>query len=51
MGEVAEFTGISALCEEPPTPEPVMPTDELTVEQAIELIIAYLEGKWVIVDR
>jgi adenylylsulfate kinase len=48
-GEVPEFTGISAPYEEPPAAELVLPTDELSVAQAVEKVIAYLEKHRIIV--
>jgi len=48
-GQVKEFTGISAPYEPPPTPEIVLPTDELSVVESVERIIAHLEKNRIIV--
>jgi adenylylsulfate kinase len=48
-GQVKEFTGISAPYEEPPSAEIVLPTDELSVVESVERIIAHLEKHRIIV--
>ena len=40
--ELKEFTGISAPYEPPESPELVLPTDQLTVEECVNLIIEHL---------
>ena len=41
-GEISDFTGISAPYEEPQNPEIVLETDQYTVEECVEQVIAYL---------
>lgn len=41
-GEIKEFTGISAPYEAPLKPEIHIHTDQVTIEQGVELIIDYL---------
>ncbi len=47
-GEIGEFTGISAPYEEPSEPDLVLPTHELSVDQAVDQIMAVLEGRKII---
>ena len=42
-GEIAEFTGVSAPYEEPLRPEIVLEVDQLTVEQAAQTVLDYLQ--------
>lgn len=42
-GEIQNFTGISAPYEEPANPDVRVNTDELTVEQCVDKIVAYLQ--------
>ncbi len=42
-GEIKDFTGISAPYEEPETPEIHIRSDQMTVEEAVEKIVEYLE--------
>lgn len=44
LGEIADFTGISSPYEEPQNPEIVLKTDELTVDESVEKILAFLDG-------
>jgi adenylylsulfate kinase len=44
-GQIPEFTGISAPYEEPTQPELVVRTDENSVEECVDQILAYLESK------
>ncbi|MDY7222009.1 adenylyl-sulfate kinase [Halalkalibacterium halodurans] len=44
-GAIPEFTGISSPYEEPVNPELIIDTDQLTVEEAIEKIYAYLHAQ------
>ena len=44
-GEISNFTGISAPYEEPENPDLIIDTSELSVEDAVELIYAYLLPK------
>lgn len=44
-GEIPNFTGISSPYEEPINPELVIETDQLTIEEAAEEIIKFLEKK------
>jgi len=48
-GEVPEFTGVSAPYEAPASAELVLPTDELSIAESVERIIAYLEQNRIIV--
>jgi adenylylsulfate kinase len=43
-GQIPEFTGISAPYEAPVSPEVVVRTDQLTVEESVDQLIRYLEG-------
>ncbi|SNB66692.1 adenylylsulfate kinase /sulfate adenylyltransferase subunit 1 [Arboricoccus pini] len=42
-GEIAEFTGISSPYEAPETPELVVPTDSLSIEECLARLIAYVD--------
>src|SRR5690625_132716 len=42
LGEIKNFTGIDAPYEEPKDPELVIDTDQLSIEEAVESILAYL---------
>jgi len=44
-GEIKEFTGISAPYEEPLSPEIVVDTGELDLEQSVEKVIRFLEER------
>ena len=44
-GEIPEFTGISAPYEEPQKPELMIPTDEMSLEQAVSEIIKKLKSQ------
>jgi adenylylsulfate kinase len=41
-GEIKEFTGVSAPYERPETPEIVLETDKMTVEQCVDALLDYL---------
>lgn len=43
-GKIPEFTGISAPYEEPLRPEILLPTGELSEEQSVAKVLAYLEA-------
>ena len=43
LGEIPEFTGISAPYEEPEHPEITVETDKLTIKEGVKKIISYLE--------
>jgi len=43
MGEIKEFTGISAPYEEPLEPEILLDTDNMSVEAEVEMVIDYLK--------
>jgi bifunctional enzyme CysN/CysC len=45
-GEIPEFTGISSPYEPPETPELVVPTDELAVDECLAVLLKYVEGKF-----
>lgn len=47
-GEILEFTGISAPYEEPESPELVIDTGRLSVDESVSLIMEYLEEKGII---
>ncbi len=44
-GEIPEFTGISSPYEEPDAPEIIIDSDKKSVEQSVEMILAYLKEK------
>jgi len=44
-GKIPEFTGISAPYEEPLKPEIHMASDKTSVEDAVKIIVKYLEDK------
>jgi adenylylsulfate kinase len=44
-GKIPEFTGISAPYEEPEAPELVLDTSKQSVEESVNALVAYLEGK------
>ncbi|MEH7249648.1 adenylyl-sulfate kinase [Neobacillus niacini] len=44
-GDIPEFTGISSPYEKPSRPEIVIETDNMTIEESVEKIIAYLKDK------
>ncbi len=48
IGEIKNFTGISAPYEEPMSPEILIETDKITVEEAADQIYQYLKEKRVI---
>lgn len=43
LGEIKNFTGIDAPYEEPRDPDIVVDTDQLSIEESVEHILAYLE--------
>ncbi|OLO42787.1 adenylyl-sulfate kinase [Alkalihalophilus pseudofirmus] len=47
-GEIPEFTGISSPYEEPISPELLIETDKLTIEEAANRVVQYLEDKQII---
>jgi len=47
-GEIKEFTGISAPYEAPANPELTLKSHELSLEQSVSAIVAYLESKGVV---
>jgi len=44
-GEIPNFTGVSAPYEPPETPEIVLPTHELSVEECVAIVLKYLEER------
>jgi adenylylsulfate kinase-like enzyme len=44
-GEIPNFTGISAPYEAPENPEIHVRTDQLSVEECVEKIVVYLQGR------
>lgn len=47
-GDIPHFTGISSPYEAPQAPEVHLRTDEMTIEQAAENVVQYLQGKGII---
>jgi adenylylsulfate kinase len=47
-GEIKEFTGISAPYEAPANPELAIKSHELSIEQSVSTIVAYLESKGIV---
>jgi bifunctional enzyme CysN/CysC len=45
-GEIPEFTGITSPYEAPESPELVVPTDELAVDECLAVLLKYVEGKF-----
>ncbi|MBD3282894.1 adenylyl-sulfate kinase [Candidatus Pacearchaeota archaeon] len=46
QGIIKDFTGVSAPYEEPESPEIVVDTEKLSVEQSVEKIFDFLKRKW-----
>jgi adenylylsulfate kinase-like enzyme len=46
MGEIPEFTGISAPYEEPESADLIIDTSAETIEQCVERLIAYVEREF-----
>lgn len=44
-GAVADFTGVNSSYEEPQAPDIVIPTGELTVEQCVENLVAFVSSR------
>lgn len=44
-GVVKEFTGVSAPYEEPEEPEVRIRSDQMSIEEAVEKVMDYLNGK------
>lgn len=44
-GEIKDFTGISAPYEEPLSPEIIINTDQLTINESVDMVWEYLEKK------
>ena len=47
-GEIKDFTGVNAPYEEPESPELIVETDNLDVDESVELIYDYLKEKKII---
>jgi adenylylsulfate kinase len=45
QGEIKDFTGISSPYEEPEKPDLKIDTDQLTLEESIELVISLLRSR------
>lgn len=45
-GEIANFTGVSDVYEEPQTPELVIDTEKHTIDESVDIILNYLKGKF-----
>ncbi|MBT6428301.1 MAG: adenylyl-sulfate kinase, partial [Rhodospirillaceae bacterium] len=50
-GEIPDFTGISAPYEAPDDPELVVDTSNLSVDEAVERVVAYIQERFVIDTR
>jgi len=48
MGEIKEFTGVSAPYEEPLNPEIILNANILTIDEEVEKVIEYLKDRKVI---
>jgi bifunctional enzyme CysN/CysC len=46
-GEISDFTGVSAPFEAPENPDVVIDTDKLSIEEAVETLLAYVEDNLV----
>ncbi|MBF0516282.1 MAG: adenylyl-sulfate kinase, partial [Nitrospirae bacterium] len=46
--QIGSFTGVSDSYEAPQTPEIVIETDKITINEGVEIIIDYLAGKRII---
>jgi bifunctional enzyme CysN/CysC len=49
-GEIAQFPGVSAAFEEPASPDLLLRTDQLSVEQCVEKIVALLKERRFLAD-
>ncbi len=47
-GEIKEFTGISAPYEEPLNPEIILDSDNLTIEEEVEIVMNYLKERKIV---
>jgi adenylylsulfate kinase len=47
-GEIQGFTGVSAPYEAPQSPEIMIETDKMTVEESVDKILSYLKGKGIL---
>lgn len=47
-GEIPDFTGISSPYEEPVSPEIIVETDKVSVEEGVEQVLSYLKEKGII---
>ena len=45
LGEIKEFTGVSAPYEEPLQPELVIETDRQTIEESVRQVVGYLKER------
>lgn len=50
-GEIKEFTGISSPYEEPESPEVVVNTDTLTINECVDLLINYLRRQHILIEH
>ena len=48
-GEIKEFTGISAAYEAPEKPEIRIKTDELSIDEAVGVLVKYLDSNGLLV--
>ena len=45
VGIIKNYTGVSAPYEEPENPDLVIDTEKMAVEEAVEKVLEFLEGK------
>lgn len=50
-GEIKEFTGISSPYEEPESPEVVLDTDKLTLDESVDILVDFLRKRGVLPER
>jgi adenylylsulfate kinase len=50
-GEIKDFTGIDQPYEEPKNPEVIIDTDKLTINESVEILMAYLIGKFFLMNN
>jgi adenylylsulfate kinase len=50
-GEIKQFTGLDAPYEAPENPELSIPTHRISVDESVEWVIAFLEGRGIVPDE
>ena len=50
-GEIRQFTGLDAPYEAPETPELSIPTHKISLEESVEWVVAFLEGRGIIPNQ